>query len=68
MFSMPNYLDILEAAKQLQRVGYQGRTAGIARYEDEKKKILTGGIDAVFNFYAKAGTGFAEQSIHLLDD
>ena len=67
MLAMPNYLDILEAAKQLQRVGYQGKIAGIVRYEDERKKLLAAGINVVFNFYQKAGSGFAEQSMHLLD-
>ncbi|MBT8148583.1 MAG: cation:proton antiporter [Pseudomonadales bacterium] len=66
MFTMPNYLDILQAQHQLQRVGYQGKTASIVRYEDEKEALLGGGIDEVFNFYAKAGTGLADQSIHLL--
>ncbi len=66
MLAMPNYLDILEAVKQLKQVGYQGKTAGIAHYEDEKKKLLDVGIDEVFNFYTDAGVGFAEQSIHLL--
>lgn len=66
MFSMPNHLDILEAEKQIQQVGYQGRTASIARYEDEKEQLLRAGIDEVFNVYSKAGTGFTDQSVHLL--
>jgi glutathione-regulated potassium-efflux system ancillary protein KefC len=36
------------------------------RYEDEREELLAGGIDEVFNFYAKAGAGFAEQSFHLM--
>ena len=66
MLAMPNYLDILEVVKQLQHAGYQGKTAGIARYEDEKEKLLASGIDVVFDFYAEAGAGFADQSIHLI--
>ncbi len=66
MFAMPNYLDIQEAHKQLRQVGFNGKTAGIARHEDEKKKLLTAGVDEVFNFYAEAGAGFADESIHLL--
>lgn len=67
MFAMPNYLDIQEAQKQLQHVGFSGKTAGIARHEDEKKKLLAAGVDEVFNFYAEAGAGFADESIHLLE-
>jgi len=68
LFAVPNYKDILEASKQLQIAGYQGKTAGIARYKDEKQELLDAGIDMVFNFYEKAGAGFAEQSMHLIED
>ncbi|MDF1832613.1 MAG: cation:proton antiporter [Porticoccaceae bacterium] len=66
MFAMPNYLDIKEAQKQIRDLGFKGRTAGIARYEDEKEKLLAAGVDEVFNFYAEAGAGFADESVHLL--
>ncbi len=68
MLAIPNYLDILEIAKQLQLVGYKGKTAGIVRYKDEESALLNVGIDVVFNFYEKAGVGFAEQSIQVLED
>ena len=67
MLAMPNYLDILEVEKQLQHAGYQGKTACIARYEDEKEKLLASGIDVVFDFYFEAGAGFADQSMQLLE-
>ena len=66
MLAMPNYLDILEVVKQLQLAGYKGKTAGIARYEDEKHKLLASGIDVVFDFYMEAGAGFADQSILMI--
>lgn len=67
VFSMPNYLDSLEAIKQLQYLGYQGRTAAIAKYEDQRGILLDAGIDEVFNYFAEVGAGLAEQSIHLAD-
>lgn len=67
MFAMPKYLDILEAQKQLHFLGFTGKTAGVARYEDEKQKLLDAGVDEVFNFYAEVGDGFASQSLHLLE-
>lgn len=67
MFAMPNYLDILEILKQLQLSGYQGKTAGIAKYEDNREKLLSAGVDVVFNFYQKAGSGFADQTINELE-
>jgi hypothetical protein len=66
MFSMPNYLDIREAQKQLQDIGFNGKTASVARYPDEKEKLLAAGVDQVFNLYAEAGAGFADESIYPL--
>jgi glutathione-regulated potassium-efflux system ancillary protein KefC len=66
MLAIPNYLDTLEVVNQLQHAGYQGKTAATAKYEDEKKKLLDAGINVVFNLYAEAGVGFAEESVHLL--
>lgn len=67
MFATPNYHDTMEILKQLQLVGYQGKTAGVVRYADEEKELLAAGMDVVFNYYTKVGAGFAEQSIHLFD-
>lgn len=68
IFSMPNYLDSLEAVEQLKHVGYQGKTVGIVQYEDQKALLLDAGIDEVFDYFAKVGTGLAEQSIHLAEE
>lgn len=68
IFSMPNYLDILEAVKQLQHIGYKGKTAGIAQYEDQKTILLESGVDEVFNYFAEVGAGLAAQSIHLAEE
>ena len=64
---MPNYIDTLEAVKQLQHVGYQGKTAGIVQYEDQKTLLLEAGVDEVFNYFAEVGVGLAEQSSHLAE-
>jgi glutathione-regulated potassium-efflux system ancillary protein KefC len=66
MLAMPNYLDTLEVMKQLQNTGYQGKTAATVKYEDEKEKLRDAGINVVFNLYAEAGVGFAEESVHLV--
>jgi Kef-type K+ transport system, predicted NAD-binding component len=68
MFTIPNCHDAMEVVKQLRLANYQGKTAGVARYKDEEKELLAAGVDAVFNYYAKAGTGFAEQTVHLFND
>jgi len=67
VFSMPNHLDTLEAVKLLQQLGYQGKTAAIAKYEDQKATLLKAGVDEVFNYFAEVGIGLAEQSAHLVE-
>lgn len=67
MLAMPDHLDILEIGRQLRRIGYTGKTASIARYNDNKKKLIEAGVDVVFDFYEEAGAGFADESLHLLD-
>jgi len=67
LFSLPNYLDVLEVSKQIRLAEYVGKTAAVARYADEERELLAAGIDMVFNYYAKVGTGFAEQTVHLLE-
>jgi hypothetical protein len=67
LIALPSIGDQLNIIEQLQRANYQGKTAAIARYEDDRKKLLSHGIDKVFNFYTEAGTGFAEESLSLID-
>jgi len=66
MLAMPSVTDIKDITTQLKMSGYQGHIAAIARYEDERQEILEFGVDNVFNYFVEAGTGFAEESLHLL--
>ena len=67
MLAMPSVTDISDITTQLKLCGYKGHIAAIARYEDEREKLMAMGIDNVFNYYVEAGTGFAEESMHLLE-
>ena len=67
MLAMPSVNDITDITNQLNISGYQGHVAAIARYEDEREKLKDLGIENVFNYYVEAGTGFAEESLHLLE-
>lgn len=67
MLAMPSVTDIRDITTQLKISGYQGHVAAIARYEDEREKLMAMGIDNVFNYYVEAGTGFAEESLQLLE-
>lgn len=66
MLAMPNHLDNLEAIRQLKQINFQGKTAGVAQYPDQKQELLREGIDEAFYYYQEAGIGFAEQSIRLM--
>lgn len=68
MFAIPNHKDIIETVKQLRLVNYTGKLAGIAKYDDNRDKLLSAGIDVVFNFYQKAGVGFAEQALKIMEE
>jgi hypothetical protein len=60
--------DCRNVNEQLRLAGYKGPIAAIARFEDEREALVEAGIDRVFNFYAEVGSGFAEDSLSLLDD
>lgn len=67
MLAMPSVSDIRDITTQLKISGYDGHIVAIARYEDERHQLLEFGVSNVFNYYVEAGTGFAEESIHLLN-
>lgn len=66
LLALPSMDDIRNVTYQLRNADYHGPVAAIARYEDDRAKLLEYGIDNVFNFYKEAGTGFAEDSLALI--
>jgi predicted Kef-type K+ transport protein len=66
LLALPSIDDSRNVTEQLRGVGYQGVIAAIARYEDQREQLLLAGIDKVFNFYREAGSGFAEDSLQLI--
>ncbi|MGK0440662.1 MAG: putative Kef-type K+ transport protein [Pseudohongiellaceae bacterium] len=67
LLSLPTIEDSANVTQQLRNINFTGKIAAIARYEDEQEKLLDCGIDKVFNFFSEAGTGFAEESLCLVD-
>jgi predicted Kef-type K+ transport protein len=59
MLAMPNHRENLFAAQQLRSMGYRGKLSAIAKYPDEVEALLEAGVDAAYNLYAEAGSGFA---------
>ncbi|MBV1908084.1 MAG: cation:proton antiporter [Kangiellaceae bacterium] len=67
LLALPTISDSHNITEQLRKSHYEGKIAAIARYEDEKQDLLHAGIDRVFNFFAETGTGFADESLQLID-
>ena len=62
MLALPTIQDLQESMRQLKEAGYTGSVVAVAKYEDEKKMLEESGIDAVYNYYNEAGSGFARHA------
>ena len=60
MLALPNLEASLHALAQLREISFDGRIAATARYPDEDERLHEAGVNAVFNIYTEAGTGFAD--------
>ena len=68
LLALPSIDDAINITQQLKFIGYSGKIAAIARYEDEVSILTHRGVDKVFNFFAEAGLGFAEESLAFVND
>lgn len=59
LLAMPNSHANTTAMGEITDIGFTGKVAAIARYEDELKELELLGIDAAYNIYLEAGSGFA---------
>lgn len=66
MLTMPTLSENLSAARELKERKYPGKVAAIAQFDDEVEALKKAGIDAAFNFYAEAGTGFADHVSEMM--
>jgi predicted Kef-type K+ transport protein len=67
LLALPSIDDSSNITNQLRNASYSGKIAAIARYEDEVQALLDVGVDKVFNFFAEAGLGFAEESFEMIN-
>ena len=65
LLAMPTQQANLNAAKLARAWGFQGRIGAVAKFSDEVDQLTAQGVDAVFNIYAAAGSGFAEHAESL---
>jgi predicted Kef-type K+ transport protein len=66
MLALPTLQDLTESMRQLKEAGYQGSVVAVAKYEDERRQLEECGIDAVYNYYNEAGSGFARHAFEKL--
>lgn len=59
LLAMPHHLGNQTALEQLQIRNFQGQVAAIAEYSDQLEELEQEGVDAAFNIYSEAGSGFA---------
>ncbi|HAS62797.1 MAG TPA: potassium transporter Kef [Vibrio sp.] len=59
LLAMPHHQGNQTALEQLQLRNYQGQIAAIAEYQDQIDTLIENGVDAAFNIYNEAGSGFA---------
>ena len=67
MLAIPSVTEMKNILYQLNHTQYRGRIAAIARFEDERKDLISLGADVAFNYYEEVGAGFAEESRHLIN-
>jgi len=67
MLALPSQIEMRSTLDMLRMIGYQGKVAAVARYEDERKELIDLGVDVAFNYYSEVGSGFAAESRYLLE-
>lgn len=60
LLDMPNQSENLFAMQQLVASGFKGKVAATAKYDDQLDELRAAGVDAAYNIYAEAGSGFAD--------
>jgi len=60
LLDMPNQKENLFAMQQLVATGFKGRVAATAKYDDQLAELKAAGVDAAYNIYGEAGSGFAD--------
>lgn len=68
LLALPSIEDSRNIVLQINNTDFEGKVAAIARYQDEHQQLLDVGIDKVFNFFTEAGFGFAEESMHMIEE
>jgi D-arabinose 1-dehydrogenase-like Zn-dependent alcohol dehydrogenase len=68
LLTMPKHQANLAAVRHLVEIGFPGKIAAIASFDDHVTELKEAGVEAAFNFYNEAGLGFAEHARKILED
>jgi len=68
LLTMSQHQANLAAVRHLVDVGYPGRIAAIAQFDDQVEELREAGAHAAFNIYSEAGLGFAEHAWEILEE
>ena len=67
LLAMPHHQGNQIALEQLKSRSFNGQIAAIAEYPDQLSSLKEQGVDAAFNIYSEAGSGFARSVCEQLD-
>jgi len=59
LLTLPNVHTSLSVLARLAEVGFEGRSAAIAKFPDDERRLTEGGATTVYNVYTEAGSAFA---------
>lgn len=68
ILALPKHQANMAAIKHLVDIGFEGRVAAVANFDDQVEALQEAGVDAAFNFYNEAGLGFAEHAWEVLEE
>jgi hypothetical protein len=67
MLAMPMHAANRFAVQMLKEIDFKGTIAATACFDDQVEELRALGVDAAFNFYNEAGTGFAEHVWEMME-
>ena len=59
LLTLPTTATSLSVMRRLGEIGFEGRTAAIAKFPDDEKALREAGVDTVYNIFGEAGAAFA---------
>ncbi|MCK5705377.1 MAG: hypothetical protein KAI29_29710, partial [Cyclobacteriaceae bacterium] len=63
-----NHPTHMQVIKEIRKSYKKVMIAGLSRYNDEIEELKQAGVQCVFNLYAEAGVGYAEQTFQFFNE